>query len=258
MPHPLTYPRARRPLRAALVGTAATALAVVLGPGTAPAAAVQLGPLTKVSDGDPFAGCTADNVAAQKKTGAILYPASELEPWVAADPSDPGRLIAGWQQDRWSNGGSRGLVAGVSQERREELEGHDPARRLGVRRRPLPALSDPWVSIRARRHRLLHDLVIDVQPNGAQAPNGMLVTRSTDGGLHLGQAGHADPGRQPGPLRRQELDHRRPEGPGASPTRSGTGCRAPWPRRRRGAAVAAGPASPPRPRSTASSWPGST
>src|SRR4051812_4773981 len=114
MSHPLTHPRAQRQLRPALVGTAAVTLAVVLGSATASAAAVQRGPLTKVSDGDPFAGCTADNIAAQKKTGAILYPASELEPWVAADPSDPGRLIAGWQQDRWSNGGSRGLVAGVT------------------------------------------------------------------------------------------------------------------------------------------------
>src|SRR4051794_40189548 len=114
MSHPLVRPRAPHPFRAALVGTTTMALAVVLGPGAASAAAVQLGPLTKVSDGDPFAGCTADNIAAQKRMGAILYPASELEPWVAADPSDPGRLIAGWQQDRWSNGGSRGLVAGVT------------------------------------------------------------------------------------------------------------------------------------------------
>src|SRR3954451_2460276 len=57
MSHPLVHPRARRPLRAALVGTTAMALTVVLGPGITSAAAVQLGPLTKVSDGDPFAGC---------------------------------------------------------------------------------------------------------------------------------------------------------------------------------------------------------
>ena len=88
MSHPLTYPRARRPLRAALVGTAATALAVVLGTGISPAAAVQLGPLTKVSDGDPFATCKADNVAKQEKTGAINYPATEIEPWIVANPAN--------------------------------------------------------------------------------------------------------------------------------------------------------------------------
>jgi hypothetical protein len=86
MSHPLVHPRARRPLRAALVGTAATALAVVLGPGITPAAAVQLGPLTKVSDGDPFAGCTADKAGQQPGT---LYPATEIEPWIASDPTNP-------------------------------------------------------------------------------------------------------------------------------------------------------------------------
>src|SRR3954453_4899473 len=187
MSHPLTYPRAQRQLRPALVGTAAVTLAVVLGSATASAAAVQRGPLTKVSDGDPFAGCTADNIAAQKKTGAILYPASELEPWVAADPSDPGRLIAGWQQDRWSNGGSRGRVAGVT--RAGEKSWRDTIPR-GVSEctggRYLRS-SDPWVSIAPDGTAYFMSLAVDVQPNGVQSPTAMLVSRSTDGGLSWGK-----------------------------------------------------------------------
>ena len=30
------------------------------------------------------------------------------------DPSNPMNIVGSWQQDRWSNGGSRGLVAGIS------------------------------------------------------------------------------------------------------------------------------------------------
>src|SRR3954454_4327746 len=110
MPHPLVRPWASRPLGAALVGTAVVALVAMAGVGAA-SAAVQLGPLTKVSDGDPFAGCTADKAGRQPGT---LYPATEIEPWIASDPTNPKDIVAGWQQDRWSNGGSRGLVAGVS------------------------------------------------------------------------------------------------------------------------------------------------
>src|SRR6476620_10700688 len=100
MPHPCAHPRPRRPLRAALVGTAAAALVVVLGPGATSAAAVQLGPLTKVSDGDPFARCKADRPGNQD---GDLFPATEIEPWIASDPTDPKNVVAGWQQDRWSN-----------------------------------------------------------------------------------------------------------------------------------------------------------
>src|SRR5689334_22678091 len=111
MSHPLVHSRARRPLRVALIGTTAMALAVVLGPGVTPAAAVQLGPLAKVSDGDPFAKCKVDQVGKQEGTN---YPASEIEPWIVANPADPKNVLAAWQQDRWSNGGSRGGLAGLS------------------------------------------------------------------------------------------------------------------------------------------------
>jgi len=43
-----------------------------------------------------------------------VYLNGEVEPSVAVDPSNPQHLVAIWQQDRWSNGGSRGLVVGVS------------------------------------------------------------------------------------------------------------------------------------------------
>ena len=81
------------------------------------------GKLVRVSRGEsPFAGCTADDLAAQqavcKAAGAPCtnYPDTEIEPLVDANPAHRRNLIAGWQQDRWSNGGARGDVAGYSKD----------------------------------------------------------------------------------------------------------------------------------------------
>ena len=77
--------------------------------------ATTLGPLVQVTGADPFASCTKDNVNQQEKAfGSILYPNTAIEPWVAVDPTDASRLLVGHQQDRWSDGGSRGLVGVLS------------------------------------------------------------------------------------------------------------------------------------------------
>jgi BNR repeat-like domain len=59
----------------------------------------------------PFAGCTADNVAGQPGRN---FPNSEVEPWIDVNPTNPNNVVGIYQQDRWSNGGARGLVASVS------------------------------------------------------------------------------------------------------------------------------------------------
>jgi hypothetical protein len=43
-----------------------------------------------------------------------MYPQAEVEPNVSANPAHPNNLIGVWQQDRFSNGGARALVAGYS------------------------------------------------------------------------------------------------------------------------------------------------
>ena len=53
-------------------------------------------------------GC--DSVAA---TGTLFQDA-EVEPMLAVDPTNPSNLIGVWQQDRWSDGGSHGLMTGYS------------------------------------------------------------------------------------------------------------------------------------------------
>src|SRR5215470_8280874 len=79
------------------------------------AQAQTLGSLVQVTGGDPFAACTADNLHRQETVfGSIVFPNSVIEPWVAVDPTDPSRLLAGTQQDRWTDGGARGLIGVVS------------------------------------------------------------------------------------------------------------------------------------------------
>jgi hypothetical protein len=96
--------------RAARLGaTFATLLSLLAG--SANAAPFATSGLVRVSQGDPFATCAADDVAGQPGTN---YPGTEVEPWVDVNPANPANLAGIWQQDRWSDGGSRGLVAGVT------------------------------------------------------------------------------------------------------------------------------------------------
>src|SRR5713101_4352246 len=102
--------------RRALVSLA-TALAAGLATLT-PAYAntyVAASPIDASAGADPFASCTADNVAQQEAVlGSTLYPSAEPEPRLTIDPTNPKNLAGEFQQDRWSDGGSRGLVASIS------------------------------------------------------------------------------------------------------------------------------------------------
>jgi hypothetical protein len=71
---------------------------------------LALQPLVQVSGASPF-GTTDPFDAGQ---GGTVYPNSEVEPQIAADPTNANNLVAVWQQDRWSGAGARGLGIGVS------------------------------------------------------------------------------------------------------------------------------------------------
>ena len=62
--------------------------------------------LQQVSGADPYANCTAG-----AGTGDTSFPSAEVEPFIAANPNNPSNIVGAWQQDRWTDGGSRGLVA---------------------------------------------------------------------------------------------------------------------------------------------------
>jgi hypothetical protein len=53
-------------------------------------------------------------VAQQTALGSTNYPDAEVEPYVAVDPTNPSHLVASFQQNRRSDGGSIGLTNVVS------------------------------------------------------------------------------------------------------------------------------------------------
>ncbi|MGH2992304.1 MAG: sialidase family protein [Solirubrobacterales bacterium] len=101
----------RRTLRVLLVAAASGVAAIAGGLESAAAADLRAGRLVQVSGASPFAGCTEDDVAGQS---GQVFPDSEVEPWIDVNPTDEDNIVGMWQQDRWSNGGARGHVLGVS------------------------------------------------------------------------------------------------------------------------------------------------
>lgn len=153
--------------------------AAALGCGQAMAATV--GPLRSVSPAlSPFAGCTADAVGTQSGT---VYPNTEIEPFVDVRPNNPANMIAGWQQDRWSNGGARGLAAGYSVDAGVTWNTSVPPGVSKCTGGPYDRASDPWVSITAGGTAYFMSLAFNQDlPDGRFGPNAMLVSRSFDGG----------------------------------------------------------------------------
>jgi hypothetical protein len=94
------------------LGAAMVAAATVAA--SASAAPLTVTPPTLISTPSPFSpGCggpTEGNVPGAN----FNYRDAEVEPWEAVSPTNPNDLAGFWQQDRWSNGGSHGLVAAVS------------------------------------------------------------------------------------------------------------------------------------------------
>jgi hypothetical protein len=172
-------------LPAALIASLAIGVSIAGAAPVAPAS-VQVSGVA----GSPFAACGADLVALQRSLGAVDTPNSEVEPYLAVNPTNPANLIAVWQQDRWDNGGSRGNMAGVS------FDGGDTWRIVRATRssactgNPFWArATDPWVTFSPDGTAYLMHL-------GTYSPlvslpdtldyQGMTVARSTDGGLTWG------------------------------------------------------------------------
>ncbi len=99
------------------------------------------------------------------------------------NPVEPANIVGSWQQDRWSNGGSRGLVAGVS---------YDGGSSWAIT--PISGVtvctggrflraSDPWLSFGPTGELYHASLVFhtDTTPSGL-AHRAVLVSKSTDGG----------------------------------------------------------------------------
>jgi hypothetical protein len=64
------------------------------------------------SVGSPYAGCLAKQPA---QTGRN-YLDAEVEPQIAVNPKNPKNIIGQWHQDRWSNGGARGIAGAFTKD----------------------------------------------------------------------------------------------------------------------------------------------
>jgi hypothetical protein len=162
----------------------------MVGAGAASASSFGVGPLVQVSGASPIpAGCIGDGDA---PATSVNFYNSEVEPWLAVDPSNPLHMVGAWQQDRWNDGGSRGLVTAASFDggatwtiqritKSSSCTGGN-GNGGGYQR-----ASDPWVSIAPDGTTYLMSLSVDTNPGGFGIhPNAMLVMRSPDGGLNWG------------------------------------------------------------------------
>ena len=114
--------------------------------------------------------------------GGTLYLNAEVEPSLRVDPRDARHWIAAWQQDRWSNGSSQGLLTGVTFDGGATWTRVVPAFSLCAGGE-LERASDPWVDIAP--DGTAHQVAIASTGNllAARSVSAVLVTRSGDGGL---------------------------------------------------------------------------
>ncbi len=123
----------------------------------------------------------------------VLYPGAEVEPSLARNPTNPNHMIASWQQDRWSNGGSQSVAGAVTFDGGKtwtntlaafsRCSGGSTANAGNYDR-----ASDPWVSIAADGTAFQMALGFSGESFTASSLSAMLVSRSTDGGRTWGNA----------------------------------------------------------------------
>jgi hypothetical protein len=96
-----------------------------------------------VSRGDPFAGCAIGSTP-----DSVLYPGAEVEPSVATNRFLPFEVVGAWQQDRWNDGGSRGIGSAFSRDGGRTFQRTVwPVSRCAPGGLNYERASDPWVSI---------------------------------------------------------------------------------------------------------------
>lgn len=165
-------------------GALAAAVLLLVPAGAAAGPLTATAPVAVSSEGtSPLGGCELDDKDEQEGTN---FTSSEVEPFVDVNPANSDNLVGTWQQDRWSNGGSRGnLVATssdggaswtqVTQTKSSACTGGPPE---------FVRASDPWVSFSPDGTAYLMTLAIGAPPPEGGLPDldAMLVSRSTDGG----------------------------------------------------------------------------
>jgi hypothetical protein len=134
--------------------------------------------LVRASGPSPFASCSIQLIPNERE-----YLNAEVEPWLAVNPQDSDNLVGVWQQDRFEDGGSRGLLTGVSRDGGQSWSRTFPhfSRCAGGNAQnggDYERASDPWVSFSPGSTAYQIALSFDF----FDAPQAILVSRSKDGG----------------------------------------------------------------------------
>jgi BNR/Asp-box repeat len=136
-------------------------------------------PAVLVSGPSPFAACP-DGQTAGPPPGEVFVNA-EVEPWVAVNPTNPTNLVGVWQQDRWTDGGSKGLGTARSTDGGATWAAVAPipwSTCGGSSDSEATRATDPWVSFGP--DGTAHQIALALDPNGFMTA--ILASRSTDGG----------------------------------------------------------------------------
>jgi hypothetical protein len=155
--------------------TAACAAALVL------VSAAAATPPVVASGPSPFIGCTADNPAAQQQF-STLYPNAEPEMRSSINPTNANNIVGAYQQDRWNNGGARGLVSSWTKNGGSTWH---PVVIPGITRCSggnYDRASDPWVSFAPNGDLYSLSLSFDV----FDTHNAIIVNKSANGGESWG------------------------------------------------------------------------
>lgn len=133
-----------------------------------------------VSVSSPFADCDISGMAA----GGTNFLNAEEEPWVEVNPTDPDNIIAAWQQDRWSNGGARGLLTAYSHDGGATWGTTFPhfstcADGTAANGGNYERASDPWVTFSPNGDAYQISLSVNLVNDPVTA---ILVSKSTNGG----------------------------------------------------------------------------
>src|SRR3954464_15772783 len=101
-------------MRRVLFAIGAVVFAIAAAPSSAAAAPLTVAPPTNISIPSPLPpGCGGPTEGCSRGRN-FNYENAEVEPWLAVSPTNANDVAGFWQQDRWSDGGSHGLVAAVS------------------------------------------------------------------------------------------------------------------------------------------------
>jgi len=178
--YPLTR-RARRWSTVLGIGTMTAALAWATAAGAAGPSST-LGPLVQITGTSPFNGCTADDPSGQEAEGSVFFANSEIEPFIDVNPAAPDHLITVWQQDRWSDGGARGLISAYSDDGGASWNTVTPPTFTECSNGTFERASDPWITFAPNGDAYFESLSFDEDLTIFGGHSAVQVSKSTDGG----------------------------------------------------------------------------